>query len=549
MKTFLFLLLLLLGASSGAGASGSDAFHGRPRTPTIAILPFLNANQEAVKDGLGVSMAAMFGTHLKNETSFTVLERGQLSRILGEQSLETSGVTDIQRQQLGRLLQVEAILTGEVSRFGSLVQMDARLVSVETGQVLVAEYASIEGYGKMRESVVAISKTLEMKYLRRWMGDLVVSVQPVDAEVYLEDQYAGKATVKTPLRLSNLMEGRYALRILAQGYSTVLDTAMVAPRGVKDVQYALRALPGGLRMVSEPTGAQVLVDGKSVGRAPVTLDTLLEGRYHLAFQLDGFRTLERDVEVRSGQQSDVKGILEVLPGRVKVASEPRGAITYLDDKRVGWAPLVIENIPPGTHSLRLELPGRRLVRDVVTVKPGEEVAWTGRLDPLLGTLTVVPRTDSVSVRILDRDGGLLEEVAAPFHKRELEIGEWTLEYIRPHHDTLRERANLLQDKELRLEPLLAERKGRLSIDSPRSAADVWIDGRYVGRTGRARADLAKGRHVVRWSSYFHEGVDTVEVKPDEIRRLEIPDTGPGPRRWMVAVGIVLSTLLLFAAGR
>lgn len=541
MSLVAFLVVLLSALADPSPVRRGD--------PAIAILPFANANQEAARDGVGASLAAMFGTHLKNETSFMVLERSQIARVLGEQGMSSSGLTDAQRLQLGRLLQAEVILTGEVSRFGSLVQMDARLVSVESGQVLVAEYASIDGYAKLRESVVGISKALEMKYLRRWMGDLVVSVQPVEAEVYLGEQFVGKASLKAPLRIGNLLEGRYSLKVLAAGYSTVSDTVSVVPRGLREVQVALKALPGSLRLSSDPAGAGVSVNGKRVGLAPAKLDTLPEGRYHVEFSLPGFKSLARDVEVKSGQQSEVKGVLEVLPGKVLVSSRPAGAAVFLDDKRIGWAPLAIENVAPGTHAVRLELPGRTVVRDVVQVRPGEEMAWSGSLDPLKGSLTVVPKTDSVQVRVFGRDGGLVESLPAPFHRRSLDIGDYVLEFSRPLHDTERVVASLAEDRETRLEPALRERTATIRVDGAEAPAEVWIDGRYAGRTGRAEARVPKGTHEVRWSSFFAEGTDSVRVSPDERRVVVVESRRRAKARWAIPLGLVLSTFLLFAAGR
>jgi hypothetical protein len=490
----------------------------------------------------------MFGTHLKNETSFSVLERSQIAKIVDEQTFESSGLTDLQRQQLGKLKQVEVVLTGEVSRFGALVQMDARLVSVETGQVLVAEYASIDGYAKLRESVVKISKTLELKYLRRWMGDLSVAVQPVEAEVYLEDQFVGKASPRDPLRIDGLLEGRYAVRVLAPGYSTASDTIQVGARAVREIQVALRALPGSMKVSSEPAGAAVKMNGRDVGRAPVALESLPEGRYHLVFALDGFKTLEKDVDVKSGQQSEIKAVLDVLPGRLLVVSDPAGAEVYLDDKRIGVAPVTIGNIPPGTHPVRLEMPGRSIVRDAVTIRPGEEISWRGSPALLKGSLTVVPVTDSVKVRCFAAGRPVFEQ-AAPFHRREMDIGTYELEFVRALHDTLRVATRIVEDRESRLEPVLAEKKARLSFEALGAPADVWVDGAYAGRTGRAEVALPQGRHAVRWSGFFDEGTDSVVVAPDERKRVTVSASDDPKARWTIPFGLVLSTLLLFAAGR
>jgi len=548
MSPISLLVLVVSAVANNRDSSSINNLPGHHRTPTIAILSFVNSNQDAQKDGLGISVAAMFGTHLKNETSFSVLERSQIARVVGEQALSGSGLTDTQRQQLGRLQQVEVILTGEVSRFGALIQMDARLVSVETGQVLVAEYASVDGYAKLRQSVVEISKALEMKYLRRWMGDLSIAVQPVEAEVYLEDQFVGKASPKEPLRVGDLLEGRYAMRVLAAGYSTVTDTVQVGARGIREIQVALRALPGSLRLSSEPSGAAVRMNGREVGTAPTSLESLPEGRYHLSFSLRGFKPMERDVDVKSGQQSELKAVLDVLPGRLLVSSQPPGADVYLDERRIGSAPVVIDNIVPGTHPVRLEMPGRTVVRDAVTIRPGEEAAWSGAPTLLKGALTVVPMTDSVFVRIFSK-GRVIAALPAPFHKREMDIGDYEIEYSRCLHDTARVLVSIRESKETRSEPSLREKTARLRVGTAQAPADVWVDGAYMGRTGRAEADLAKGSHAVRWSGYFSQGTDSVSLVPDERRDIVVPSRNSMKARWMIPIGVVLSTLLLFAAGR
>jgi TolB-like protein len=540
-------LFLLAGLLLAASAPWADSIHHR--SPTLAVVPFTAANADAAKDGLGLSMASMFGTHLKNETSFIVVERSQVARILGEKAMTESGVTETQRRELGKLLNVEAILTGEVSRFGNLIQVDARLVSVESGQVLVAEYAEVDGYGKLRGAVLQISKNLELKYLRQWMGDLSVAGQPVDAEVYLDGQFCGKATLKEPLKVSNLLEGRYALKVIAGGYRTAVETVSVEPRGLHETQIALKALPGSLRLFSEPAGASVRVNGKEAGEAPVTLDTVSEGRYRVQFDLHGFQPFDREVEVRSGQQSEVKAALQVLPGRLVVSSVPSGAVAWLDDRRVGTAPVAVDNVVPGTHTVRLESPGRSPVKDVVVVRPGEEVPWSGSLDPLTGFLTVVPKTDSVQVSIFDSAGREAGRVDAPFHRRPLGIGRWNLLLRRPLHKDVHLPAAISEGHETRFEPVLPELPATLEVVSDGAPAEIVVDGQWMGRSPVAASELSRGLHVVRWRSFFDQGTDTVALAPDQRGTAHVRARRDSAERWMIPLGIVLSTLLLFVTDR
>lgn len=541
-------MLLLLAMVLGA-AEPPSSFQNRKRTPTLAILPFLNANDGAQKDGLGISVASMFGTHLKNETSFLVLERSQIGKLTTEQNLSASGLSDAQREQLGKLFQAEAILTGEVSRFNDLIQLDARLISVETGQVLVAEYAQIQGYDKLRGAIVQISKSLELKYLRRWMGDLVVSVQPVEGEVYLDDQYLGKASLKEPLKVENLLEGSYSLRVLASGYSNYSEAVAIKPKIRREVQVAMKSLPGTLKLVSEPQGAKVTVNNKEVGKTPMQLDTVSEGLYQVVYDLPGFQVLARQVEVRSGQQTEVKGVLKVKPGALSVTSDPSGADVFINEQRMGVTPLVIDNVIPGTISVRVEKAQFSTLRDVVTVKPGTQASFSAPLQRLTGRLTVVPAIDSLKVVVRDASGRLIEERMAPFHKLDLDIGDYDVELSRPLFVSQTLRVTIRDDKEARLEPSLKEKTALLTVSSLENVADVWIDGDYLGKAAPARVDLPKGKHTIVTAGFFGDSRTDVDLKPDEKRQVQMEQNQGRAARWTIPLGVALSGLLLLVMGR
>lgn len=543
------LLPLLLWVSAMAGTIESpSSFKNRKRTPTLAILPFLNANDGSQKDGLGISVASMFGTHLKNETSFLVLERSQIGKLVNEQNLSASGLSESQREQLGKLFQAEAILTGEVSRFGDLIQLDARLISVENGQVLVAEYAQIQGYDKLRGAIVQISKALELKYLRRWMGDLAVSVQPVEAEVYLDDQYLGKASLKEPLKVENLLEGTYSLRVLASGYSNYIEAIAITPKIRREVQVAMKSLPGALKLVSEPQGATVRVNNMEMGKTPMQIDTVAEGQYRVVYELAGFQALDRQVEVRSGQQSEVKGVLKVKPGSLSVTSEPPGAEVYVNDARMGQTPMVVQNVVPGTVSIRVEKAQFSVLRDVITVKPGAQSVFAAPLQRLTGRLTVVADIDSVGVRIRDMSGRPIEERLTPFHKLELNIGDYELELTRPLFVSQIRRISIRDDDEVRLEPKMKERSARLSVVSGETTADVWVDGNYLGKAAGAKVELPKGKHTVVTAGFFGDTRTEIELKPDEKRQVLMDRRQIGPPRWVIPLGVSLSAILLLVMG-
>ena len=53
-----------------------------------------------------------------------------------------------------------------------------------------------------------------------------------------------------------------------------------------------------------------------------------------------------------------------------VDSRPVGAQVFVDGRSVGYTPLVVGDLMPGTHSVRMQLPGYRPWVTGVTLSPG-----------------------------------------------------------------------------------------------------------------------------------------------------------------------------------
>ncbi len=103
----------------------------------IAVLDFeaKNVNPETAE-----AVADIMGTELFNTNRFEVIERQAMTRVLEEQQLQMTGVTDMDKAaEIGKLLNVEKIMIGSVSRLGSTYIINTRLVDVETGVLELAE--------------------------------------------------------------------------------------------------------------------------------------------------------------------------------------------------------------------------------------------------------------------------------------------------------------------------------------------------------------------------------------------------------------------------
>ncbi len=110
---------------------------------TMAILPFEN-NSVTDPDKftpLSKGLSAMLITDLKNSgTSLKLIEREKIQSLLKEVALgQSGGVDQATAVKAGKILGAQSIVFGSFMVLGNKVRMDARIIRVETSEVIMAE--------------------------------------------------------------------------------------------------------------------------------------------------------------------------------------------------------------------------------------------------------------------------------------------------------------------------------------------------------------------------------------------------------------------------
>lgn len=132
--------------------------------PYIAVFSFDDANARSDQTKLGQSITEMMVTALIQENRFTVMERVQLEKILQEQSLQQSGALNVESAvEVGKLSGLEAVVIGSISQLRSTIEVDGRLIAVETGRAVAAASASVSNPDDLREAANQIARQLSAR--------------------------------------------------------------------------------------------------------------------------------------------------------------------------------------------------------------------------------------------------------------------------------------------------------------------------------------------------------------------------------------------------
>ncbi len=172
-----------------------------------------------------------------------------------------------------------------------------------------------------------------------------------------------------------LRQGQLAATINAEGYYEYINTLEVGSAQSQTFAIDLVPLPGFLDLdTGAVSGAEVIVDGESVGTTPLQQLELAAGDHILVLRKERYEDLESGVAIEGRSQSQSLS-LELLPawGNVAFSSTPAGATITIDGVDVGQTPMKAE-VLSGVHEFVVKLAAHKAWTDKVSVAAREDIS-------------------------------------------------------------------------------------------------------------------------------------------------------------------------------
>jgi TolB-like protein len=146
-RNYIFTLLLLF---------CSFLVYGQAK-PRLGILPFTGGT-----GGDGETIATLFSFQSDIQESFTIVPRtNAVNTIIAEQQFQLSGYTDTDTiARLGRLLNADFVVSGNILRLGNSNLVITTIVNVETFELLVGDYREYRSIEEVRGLLPAISRKM-----------------------------------------------------------------------------------------------------------------------------------------------------------------------------------------------------------------------------------------------------------------------------------------------------------------------------------------------------------------------------------------------------
>lgn len=215
--------------------------------------------------------------------------------------------------------------------------------------------------------------------IRRRVALIRIDSDPPGATIYLNREDLG-ARGQTPRTLA-VEPGGYRVILQREGYE---EAAMevTASRGVeRTVELSLTPILATVQLVGGPAGAEVRVDDPEsdpVGTVPGAVE-IVPGAHTLIVSADGHQTARIEVDVAARETVRRSIELDLETGTVLVDVQERGALIELDGNAVGFTPAVLDDVPAGTHTVRISRSGFRAFEETVEVAPNQQTSVDVRL--------------------------------------------------------------------------------------------------------------------------------------------------------------------------
>lgn len=337
----------------------------------------------------------------------------------------------------------------------------------------------------------------------------------------------------------SLAPGDHVAEMRADGYDTAYCPIHAVPSsadGQVIVARSMRKTTGLALLKSEPSGAEVTIDGISRGTTPCMLTDLPLGTWQATFSLPGYRDTTMQFTLRDRAPVGVDALLPSSTVTIDVTADIDGVEVKVNGLPRGTAPCTVEKIPAGDIVLEASAPGYRDFVQMARAGESERLAIAVRMEPLPAGLSVYSLPEGARVYIDDAYAG-----ATPLDMADLTPGEHRVRVEKEGFDPMARTVALKRGDTASEEFRLKANTGKIGVTSVPDGVVVYVDGVKSGETPPSGTkDLSglleiegvgEGPHTLKFikPGYF-EKTDTctirrgaTELRHVELKRQFVPD--------------------------
>ncbi len=318
-------------------------------------------------------------------------------------------------------------------------------------------------------------------------GSIMVKSEPLSAVIYLDDDNIGV----TPAIITQLHPGKYKIKIKMSGYATWCQSVDVKPSKETSLTAVLQGKDCSVVIESNPSKAEIFIDGNNAGVTPVTIKNVKTGEYFFEVKLDGYETWSKEINVEAEKETYLNAELLTTYGSISLDSKPTKAKVFLDGNEVSTTPASLRQVTQGTHLVEVRKDGYRVWEKSVDVEPAKETVVTAILQANTGSVIIKSKPDNARIYLDGKHVGTTPESIPSINP-----GTHEIKVELDNYDVWNETVNFEAGKESVINAVLQRSTGSLMVESDPVNAMIFVDGKEIGQTPEIIMSSAKGTHAV-----------------------------------------------------
>ncbi len=320
-------------------------------------------------------------------------------------------------------------------------------------------------------------------------------------QVYASYSNYSPVLSKTKFISYKLPKGEYTFRFQKNGFNDVVRTINVdqSQQIAIDLQQGTStvskfSLPGLIVIESNPTNAEMLIDGQKIGTTPFQGD-ITAGTHQLELRKALYYPSVSTFTLKEGETQNIPVTLKPRFGFIEISSTPLNAKITLDGKVYGTTPSAKQSskgasIESGPHTITIGLDLYHSYTEQFSIIDGQEKNITATLLPAFGTLIVNSLPESSATFYLDGK----QVGATPFVNKKLPSGKYLMKVTKPLFADVEEEIEIEDGKTTTKQIILPQNFGTLTVSAPNST--IFLDGKSVAENNYY-ARMNPGKYTVR----------------------------------------------------
>ena len=325
--------------------------------------------------------------------------------------------------------------------------------------------------------ITTVEETIESQWL-------LITPEPADAMVYLDDQFIKNGTYQ-----SKLKPGSYTYRVEAPLYHSEAGKIVIINAKI-ELNVKLKPAFGYLSVTSTPEqDAKVLIDGKpQTGTTPFRSDKLSSGEHTVQVVKEMYQPAVQKITIVDGQTQNVS--LAMKPNFAELSiTAPSDATIFINNQQKttgNWK----GRLNAGVYSVEAQKDKHRPAKQDIEVSAGDSRTIDLQPTAICGSLEVLTTPPSASITINGKNYGY-----TPNTINKLLIGDYTLILEKQGYGTITKTISIKENLTTELNENLPS--GILvTITSVPQGALLTVDGVAAGSTPYT-ATLGFGNHAIK----------------------------------------------------